>query len=227
MTQEEQIQQLLNYVGGDYLGMTGEDPGSGLIGYKGVQNPFDSKSRMAKITALAQDRTFDLTIVNATEKVQECYLIPSLLVGEGDNGHPISGKAVSGANLDFNSASGPDSATALRAFYRYIEKNPSLIVGLRIETSDKSQMSKTIIITSNINPYFAGYAKKKLNIQNYVDENVQQRDIATIDAMIPADDQSQVLIPLVPGTHTLTLFMGPNLNPAQVLREQAMNAIKG
>lgn len=98
---------------------------------------------------------------------------------------------------------------------------------MRIETSDKTQMSKTIIITSNINPYFAGYAKKKLNIQNYVDENVQQRDIATIDAMIPADDQSQVKIPLVPGTHTITLFMGPNLNPAQVLREQAMNAIKG
>lgn len=87
MNQHDQIAQLVN-MGGDFLGMTGEDPGAGLIGYKGIQNPFDAKSRMAKITALAQDRTFDITITNAQLGVEELYLIPSLLVGEGDNGHP-------------------------------------------------------------------------------------------------------------------------------------------
>ena len=47
------------------------------------------------------------------------------------------------------------------------------------------------------------------------------RDIATIDQLLPADSQSQIKVPIVPGTHTFTLFIGPNANMAQMLRGQA------
>lgn len=38
MNQEQQIAQLVNYMGGDFLGMNGEDVGASLIGYKGLQS---------------------------------------------------------------------------------------------------------------------------------------------------------------------------------------------
>ena len=108
-----------------------------------------------------------------------------MLVTESDNGHPLSGKAISGKELAFSSSSGPSAAGALKAFYRFIADNPSLILGIRIASSTATQMNKTIIVTTNINPFFAQYAAKKLNIQSYVDENNQQRDIATIDQLLP------------------------------------------
>ena len=219
---ENEMQGLMNYMGPDYLNMVGGDePANGLIGYKGIQNPFEKNSRLSKIVAASNGREFDITVVNAELDTQEFYLTPSMLVTESDNGHPLSGKAISGKELAFSSSSGPSAAGALKAFYRFIADNPSLILGIRIASSTATQMNKTIIVTTNINPFFAQYAAKKLNIQSYVDENNQQRDIATIDQLLPADQQSQIKVPVVKGTHTFTLFIGPGANMAQMLRGQA------
>ena len=222
---DEQLNQLVNYMAPEYLSMMGkeEEMGNGLIGYKGVENPFNKGSRLAKIASLSNGREFDLTVVNANETVEEFYLTPSMLVDETDDGHPLSGKSIAGNLLDFNSSSGPTTTQALKAYYRFIRDNPSLILGIRITTTDTTQMSKTLLITTNINPFFAQYSAKKLNIQSYVDENNQQRDIATIDVLLPADQQSQIKVPVVKGTHTITLFMGANANLAQMLRGQANN----
>lgn len=217
---EQDVAGLVNYMGPDYLNMMGAES-NGLVSYKGVENPFDKGSRLAKIAAAANGREFDLTVVNALETTEEFYLTPSMLVLEADAGHPLSGKAVSGNELTYTSSSGPSSSTAMKAFYRFIALNPSLILGIRIATSATTQMSKTIIVTTQINPYFAAYAAKKLNIQSYVDENNNQKDIATIDVLLPADQQSQIKVPVVKGTHTFTLFMGPVVNTAQMLRGQA------
>lgn len=193
----------------------GEEATTGLVNYKGVEQPFSKGSRLSKIAAMSNGREFDMTVKNENEGEEKLFIIPSFQVAEGENGHPVSGKSVKGNPLTITSASGPNDLLALKTFYRYIAENPSLILGLRIESSDKTQLSRTILVTPDINPYLASYAKKKLNIQSYIDENNEQRDIATIDQMLPANNQSQIEIPLVKGTTTFTFFMGPNINLIQ------------
>lgn len=222
--ESNEMEGLVNYMGGQYLSMMGpeaQQKAIELVGYKGVANPFDKGTRLAQIANMAGGRVWTLTVVNAQLTAQKFYLCPSMLIGESENGHPLSGKSIEGNDLTFTSPNGETSALALKCFYRYIDENPNLILGLRIETSDKTQMSQSLAISTEINPFLVNYPTKTLNIQSYVDENNQQRDIATIDQLLPADRESRIVVPVVPGTHTFTLFMGPALNVTQALRKQA------
>ena len=60
---ENEMQGLMNYMGPDYLNMVGGDePANGLIGYKGIQNPFEKTADSQRLWPLP-------TVENSTSRL--------------------------------------------------------------------------------------------------------------------------------------------------------------
>lgn len=207
--------------GDDLVDMYGEQ----LVGYKGIKNPF--KGSLAKKAAKDGGRVFKLTVTNGVASDNSFYLNPSYLISATTNGHPLSGKGITGEALTFTGSPGTSSTAALQNLYNYLLYNPQIAISLRITSTVASQMDEAISVTY-LDPFKASPVANSLFISSYVDENTYQDKRATIDEALPFDNQTQIIVPIkASSTMTITIFFGPAINLAQVMRQVALGALKG
>ena len=115
------------------------------------------------IKNLAGKRHISITITNSegTPAVdQEVYLCPSMMVGESENGHLLSGKSIGGTPLTITSPNGATSTDALKALFCYIEDNPSALLGIRLASTSKDQMNKSITVKTQVNPFLTTFPSR-------------------------------------------------------------------
>lgn len=182
------------------------------------------------IKNLAGKRHISITITNSegTPAVdQEVYLCPSMMVGESENGHLLSGKSIGGTPLTITSPNGATSTDALKALFRYFDENPSALLGIRISATSELQMNKSITYISQINPFLKTYPSEVIQIEGFIDSSIDTGRVALVRRLLTFDRESQIILTVAPGTVNLTLYFDDAANVAQLNRGQLAKKFKG
>lgn len=201
--------------------------GSGVSLYTGEGDP--SISIDGNVKNFSQEghigKEFTFTIDNAATASRTARLFAGY--NTGDNA-ALAGQLVDGAFTDVNgnpglSGTSADPDTSIRQFQRYVERNPTRVVHVRIQTTVASQLQQAIKI-HKLNP-FNQQGSTTIKPALVVGGNQFNDKIADVAVDIQLDDLSDITTNLVAGSSTTyTFFCGATLSSSQELAVKANTA---
>lgn len=205
--------RIANYEGGAKPGYGGPR----VAGYGGTYGALTGMSSEKEIFAFQGLLTYAIQVVNANAAVRTFRLTPGLL------GFTAAGLIAAGAFNDINGDAGLTGSTtsfgSIATLQQFIAYNPTKLLGMKVSSTVEEQGELTI----NVYPKspFRQLESKVLPIGQYNDGDTFN-DKKTFMNLIPYDMQLDMQVDIqipVYGTSTLNLllFLGPILNPAQIL----------
>lgn len=207
----KEAQNLSNY-GGDHSAYDGY--GDDLIDFGGGRSSFGE-------AALAQDRKFIITVTNGVASDATFYLNGGLEVRPGDLGLPIAdGAFLSVENTALSIVGNPKN---YKSFHRFIQDNPTTVIGFQVSSTVATQLQTSVIIT-NQSP-FNTVQDRSIFLGSAQNEGTFQDKIATIVDHFQLDDQTQVKFTIkASSTMTIILYCSAVLNAARALNKKAETA---
>ncbi len=160
-------------------------------------------------------RVMTINVTNANAASRTLLLCPGL-----DSG--ASGLIQTGAFNDVNgdaglSASG--SPQAIELFNQFIQKVPSLMSVMKINSDVAGQIEQ--ILTVKHESPFKSAETKTFPLSQYTDEYANKEGVATVEEDIQFDDQTRIELPIVgSSTTTLSLFFSEVFNVAGIFADQ-------
>lgn len=205
---KKEAEMLSNY-NGDQSAYDGY--GDDLIDFGGGRSSFGE-------AALGQDRKFIITVTNAVGTDASFYLNGGLEVRSGDLGLPVAdGAFLSVENTALSIVGNPKN---YKSFHRFIQDNPTTVIGFQVSSTVATQLQTSVIIT-NQSP-FSNIQDRSIFLGSAQNEGTFQDKIATIVDHFQLDDQTQVKFTIkANSTMTIILYCGSVLNTARALNKKA------
>jgi hypothetical protein len=173
-----------------------------------------------KETIAKSTNWYTINITNGAGPVLTALLCPGLQfrkpTGEYINGLVATGAFSSVENIDGLAGSG--GPVRIEFYNEFLQKVPSKILGLRLQTSDTSgaQMAQSIIFQPQ-SP-FGNLDSFPVSIGNYKDDMSFNANIALIPVPAQVDNQTRVSIGVVPNSSlSITIYFGEFMNVASLL----------
>lgn len=200
------------------------DAGTSATLYTGENDP--SISIDGNVRNFSQEghigKEFTLTLGNTAASVRTARLFAGYNTGDND---AAPGQVVDGAFNDVYGnpglqASSNDPDVAIREFQRYVERNPTRVIHIRIQSDTESQVQQ-ILKLHQLNPFNRqGYTSIKPGLT--VTGNQYNANIADVQCDFQLDDKSDVTLNVLPGSKTTyTFFCGATLSASKELAVKA------
>lgn len=211
--EQEAMGRLSSYEGG-------KRPGFNVArrpGFDGNYFGLNAQSSEGDIRAFQGLLTYQVQLVNANAAVRTARLTPALL------GESAPGLIAAGAFNDIDGNAGLTGSTSspgtIQELIRFISYNPTKLLGMKLSSTDTNQMEQSLNVY--VKSPFRQLEQKIVPLGQYNDGNTFN-DKKTFLNLLPydlqMDMQADIQVPVY-GSSTLNilLFMGPILNPAQIL----------
>lgn len=211
---------------GDYLAdMLAEADGDFLYADGGENLVFGEGANLSGTGSVqldAGDKLYQFTVANATAFRQDLYLCPSFLTLESDNGHPLSGKFVSGAVATFTNP----FPTALVQFYRSLPYQPLLVKMLKYSSNVDGQLD-TIVTSERYNDVFnKNPSTNQLSVASYRDQYAQNSKIIDFPLNMVFDAFLRTTITIEANSQvTISLRCGAMANVGDMLQSKVNAAV--
>lgn len=210
---ESQANNLSNYDGGyDNYGGVGRYTGAGddFLDFNGGGSFADP---------IAKGKIYNLTIANAANAIRTALLCPGLI-------RNATGLIADGA---FNDTSGNTGLTAsgspqsIAYFNAFVERNPTLVAGFKVSSSNISQFDQNMSIVKETP--FKQHESKIINVSIYASEANPNTTLITVPEPFFMNDMTRVSYPVLPSTTVnLGLIFGTSLSMSQALVNKTSRA---
>jgi hypothetical protein len=202
----------------NFSAFDGEEDFSGYTGSGDPFMEFAGGPADSFADAVENKRVFKITLVNANAATRTAYLF-------GGYAAP-TGLIATGAFNDKNGdagLTGSSSPGTIAHFLEYIDRNPTLILGMKVKSTLASQLDESLTL-QDLSPFIT-LPSREIYLSAYVDEKNYNDKIATVTESFYASNQTQVQIPVVgSSTVTITLYCGPSLNTYKALQNKTEKA---
>lgn len=156
------------------------------------------------------NRVYTLTVTGHATNNEVLYINPDWSISETANGHPISGKGTGGNALTING-----SPTSVASFYRYLQNVPMNAMGLRLVSSDVTQLNSTITVTQFEDGPFNQGKSYSIFPSSFGNERDNRTDMVTINQPLMFGRNQRIEIPiLATKTIQITMFFGARMDNA-------------
>lgn len=200
------------------------DAGTGATLYTGENDP--ALSIDGNVQNFMQEghigKEFTFTIGNTANVVRTARLFAGYNTGDND---ALPGQMKDGEFNDVNGnpglqASSNDPDTLIREFQRYVERNPTRVIHIRIQSDTDGQVQQ-ILSLHQLNPF---NRQGVTSIKPGLTVTGQQFNpkIADVATDFQLDDKSDITLNVLPGSKTTyTLFCGATLSASKELAVKA------
>jgi len=161
---------------------------------------------------------FSIEITNShPTDTLSCFLFGGDLYAPGQAGTIRTGQFASIDGATGLSCSG--DPYPVERLLKWVNRNPTRIAGLKIQSTTPSQMEKTFVI-EKWSP-FRQLPNQFIRISNFKDESDFNDKVATIREPFQVDDQTLVRLAIPVGTTNITFYFGASMNVASALNQKA------
>ena len=195
------------------------DGGGAYFGQNDDFLDFDGKTG-SFADPVTRSKTYQITIANAAGATRVALLCPGLVPNR-------VGLIADGAfndrdgNAGLSCSSGSPGTVA--QFNWFIQKFPSLIVGVKLATDSVTQLDQSLTIQQE-SP-FKIHSSKVIPFGTFQNENSFNTKILSVPEPFYMDQQTRIEVPILAGSAlAMTFFVGTSLNIAKALREKTEKA---
>jgi hypothetical protein len=222
---ERYAEKNLSNFDGQFIPFEGGGPNAYFEGYTGQSDDFLDFGGSPASFASEFDTDLQFTInIAKSATAGTVYLIPGLqyYAGRTANGFLTNTGGTDTAGNALTSASG--SPANITDFYDFIAANPTRLLGLRVSSSDATQLDQTIVYLEQ-SP-FRSLASRNIALSSISDQNTFNRSLGKIETpgMI-ISSQTRMALPMPASAQTTVVFYcGAVLNTSLALQKKADKA---
>lgn len=166
------------------------------------------------------DRVIDITLTGGAAN-DVLYINPGYTISEADNGHPVKGTGTGGNTITV--ATSPGTAKDL---YRWLENVPNNVMGIRITSSDATQLVQNFTLVRKENGPFNDGTSQTVNVAAFTNERDVKDNMVTVNRPFPFDRNTRIAYTVLANkTVTLTLFFGARLDIVQTAQKAVQAAL--
>ena len=172
--------------------------------------------KLSFASELASHRAFTVVVVNANGVTER--------VGFGAALAAIAGSTQLSEGVVKAGVTVTGQPTSYDIFKKFIDKNPTRLVALKIQSSNETQLGMSLIIT-HISP-FENLGSKPISLSSFTSEGSFNNKMLTLKNLnLQLDNQTDISIDIPAGaTTTFTLYCGGVYNAAKALNSKASRA---
>lgn len=194
-----------------------------LGGYSGYKDDFLSFDGVAQSFAneVAANRIFTVTVTNSASTASAFYIIPGFKNYNADgtvaDGVMKEGnfKAIGASAAETSSTGSP---ATIDQFRRFVERNPTRVVGMKMTASSASVISDMLIVKEEQSP-FRELGTSTIYSTLYQNENTYNDKVVTIKEGFDLNDQIAIKVNMPASSSvTFNFICGAILNPAEALK---------
>ena len=181
----------------------------------------DSSSVMGALQATQKIITVELTN-SATSATRQALVGPGLnyVTGSESNGQIKTG---SFNDLNGNSGlSGAQNVQTIEEFLIYLRNNPTVVLGLKVDSDVASQTSQTITMGYDVPWSDTQIEPKQINLATYKNEYQSNEKSVTVPFPFVFDSSFYMKVPVVASsTLSLTFFFGDSIDLGRAMKVQS------
>ena len=165
-------------------------------------------------------RTLDLKLGGgASDDV--IYINPGFDISEADNGHPVKGVGVGGATITVTTSPG-----TVKKLYRWLLEVPNNVMGIRITSSDATQLIQNFTLTRMDNGPFNNGLDETINTSAFSNERDYKDNMITVNTPFTFDRNTRIAYTVLAGKSvTLSLFFGARLDIVKQAQASVQRAL--